>query len=184
MLAVRTSPQVYLRRADPFDAAALAELRAASLEEMGLLRACARSTFRERARRELWMLLRDERVDAWVLCVDGHVCGCACVVYWERLPYPEGSVHAEIAGVYVAPAQRGNGYASELVAEALAAARGRGARRIVVQPATPGAQLYARFGFAASGQLELSGRATHPTAQRARSQPSAPSRRGSNRRRA
>lgn len=155
MLAIEVASHVYLRQADAYDAAALAELRVAALTEMGVLRPCDAEDFVQRARRELWTMLRAERATAWLLCIDGRTCGCACVVFWERLPYPGNSLHAELAGVYVAAELRGKGYATELCAEALAAARARGVRTVVVHPAQPDTTLYRRFGFTSGGQLRL-----------------------------
>ncbi len=142
-----------LRGVDAFDASALAELRVASLIEMGLLAPPEAAAFLPRARREFWTLLREERMTAWVLVAEGVVAGCACVNFWNRLPYPGTSVHAELSGVYVAPPYRRRGIARELVGEALAAARSRGARRIFVHPTESSRDLYRRLGFEDSGQL-------------------------------
>jgi len=144
-----------LRPADAFDAAALAELRLASLTEMGLIAPPDAAEFARRSRREYWTLLREERLAAWVLCVDGRVEGCACVLFWNRLPYAPTSLHAEIAGVYVAPEFRRRGVARELVAEAVAVARGRGVRRIVLHSTDEMRPFYRALGFAESGQLRL-----------------------------
>jgi GNAT superfamily N-acetyltransferase len=147
--------RIHVRQADRFDAAALARLRVAALGEMGLLAPAEAPEFLARARAELWSMLGAERVAAWLLCIDDVVCGCACVVFWERLPYPGTSLHAELAGVYVAPEHRRRGYAAELIAEALATARAHGVRRVVLQPTDHTRALYARFGFGPSGQLRL-----------------------------
>ncbi len=148
-------PAVFLREADAADAADLAELRSASLLEMALLRPADAPAFRQRARHKFSSMLRDERLAAWLLVVNGELVGCASVVFWERLPYAETSLHAEVAGVYVAPEFRRRGFAALLVAEALATARGRGVRRIVLQPSRGSRTLYERFGFSDSGQMRL-----------------------------
>jgi GNAT superfamily N-acetyltransferase len=148
-------PELFLRQCDAADAAELAELRAASLLEMGLLRPSGAASFRRRARREFARMLRVERLAGWLLTIDGEVVGCACAVFWDRLPYPETSLHAEIAGVYVAPEYRRHGYARMLVAEALSSARARGVRRVVLQPGRNSRALYEAFGFNESGQLRL-----------------------------
>jgi GNAT superfamily N-acetyltransferase len=152
-----TRSALALRCADPFDAAALAELRVASVIEMGLLRPDDAPAFARRCRRELWDALRDDRLAAWLLAVDGRVEGCACVLFWNRLPYPGTSLHAEVSGVYVAPAYRRRGIARELVRETIAAARARGARRIVLNSTDEMRAFYRDLGFADSGQLRLDG---------------------------
>jgi GNAT superfamily N-acetyltransferase len=142
-----------LRQAGAFDASALAELRAAALIELGLLDPQASGAFLLRARHEYWTLLREDRVAAWLLLADGHAAGCACVVFFERLPYPHTSLHAELAGVYVAPPHRRQGIARELVGEALASARARGVRKIVLQPTGQTREFYRSLGFSESGQM-------------------------------
>jgi GNAT superfamily N-acetyltransferase len=142
-----------LRQADAFDASALAELRVAGLIELGMLDPLAAGAFLPRARGEYWALLREERVAAWMLLADGRAAGCACVVFFERLPYPQTSLHAELAAVYVAPPFRRQGIARELVLEALAAARARGVRKIVLQPTKQTRELYRSLGFSDSGQM-------------------------------
>lgn len=154
-MTVQMSAALVLRAADALDAPALAELRTAALLELGMLEPLAAEGFVQRARREYWALLREDRLAAWVLQAEGRLAGCACVLFWNRLPYAQTSLHAELAGVYVAPPYRRRGIARELIAEALATARSRGVRRIVLQPAEHASALYRSFGFAESGQLRL-----------------------------
>jgi GNAT superfamily N-acetyltransferase len=152
-VVVQMPAPLVLRQADAFDASALAELRVASLIEMEMLDPLAAAEFLPRARREYWTLLREERVAAWILLAAGRAAGCACVVFFERLPYPQTSLHAELAGVYVAPPFRRRGIARELVTEALAAAVARGVRKIVIHPTGQTREFYRAFGFSESGQL-------------------------------
>jgi GNAT superfamily N-acetyltransferase len=156
-VTIDSSIGICLRQAAVRDSAALAELRAASLTEMGLIRPAEASVFLRRARDEFGELFRTERIAAWLLKVDGVAAGCACALFWSRLPYPPSSLHAEIGGVYVVPAQRGRGYARELIAEAIAAARARGVCRIVLHPTERSRALYRKMGFTESGQLRLAG---------------------------
>ena len=149
----QTSAALTLRQADAFDAAALGEVRVAGLIELGLLDPLAADAFLPRARREYWTLLREEKLAAWLLVVNGRVAGCACVLFWDRLPYPGTSLHAELGAVYVAPPFRRQGIARELVGEALAAARARGVRRIVLNPTALTQDFYRSFGFDESGQM-------------------------------
>ncbi len=153
MVELRT--RVHIRQADEYDASTLAKLRVASLLEQDLLAPADVPAFERRAVGEFWTLLRSERAAAWLLDVDDRPRGCVCLVFWERLPYPGTSLHAELAGVYVAPEARRQGYAAELITEAIATARARGARRILLQPNPKTRDLYRRFGFAESGQLRL-----------------------------
>jgi GNAT superfamily N-acetyltransferase len=149
------SDTLLLRRACRFDAAALARLRAASLVEQALLLPHDAPAFERDAVHRFAALLRDDRIAAWLLEADGDVCGAACVLFWERLPYAEGALHAELAGVYVEPAYRRRGVARELCREAIAAARARSPRRIVVHPSLAGRALYRELGFVAGNEMRL-----------------------------
>jgi ribosomal protein S18 acetylase RimI-like enzyme len=86
---------------------------------------------------------------------NGRVAGCACVLYWDRLPYPPTSLHAELCGVYVAPEFRHRGIARELCTEALASAKARGVRKIVLNPTQELRGFYRSFGFDESGQMRI-----------------------------
>ncbi len=138
---------IYLRAADRFDARALAELRAASLVELELLPVGERATFAARAAVALDAMFADELLIAWVVCDGETVVGSCCAVFFERLPYPDGSRHAELCGVYVVPAYRNRGFATELVGEVVAAAGACGARKTFLRPSRASHALYARLGF-------------------------------------
>jgi GNAT superfamily N-acetyltransferase len=148
-------PSLYVCNAAAYDASALAALRAASLVEMGLLASADRQQFTIEARGEIFRMLREERIAAWLLVDNDRPVGCAIALFWHRLPYPNGMMHAEIAGVYVEPAYRGQGFARELITDAIDAATARGARRVVLH-ARPGTEkLYASLGFEASNEMVL-----------------------------
>ena len=142
-----------LRYAVDEDAPALAMLRTAALLELDLLGAAEAPVFRKRARREIAAMLRDERMIAWVLVAGDRVAGCACAIFWDRLPYAGSSCHAEISGVYVAPEFRRRGIARELVGEAIASARVRAVRRVFIAPAPRTREFYRSFGFDDAGWL-------------------------------
>ncbi|GAC1406868.1 MAG: GNAT family N-acetyltransferase [Candidatus Velthaea sp.] len=138
---------IYLRQADHFDAHALARLRAASLCEMGLLPPDEEAAFVARATRELAAFFRADRLIAWLAYDDARPVGSCCAMFYNRLPYPEGSLHAEISGVYVTPGFRGNGYAAELTREVMAVVRARGTRKTFLRPSKKAVPLYERLGF-------------------------------------
>jgi GNAT superfamily N-acetyltransferase len=144
-----------LRQAQAADAWDVAGLRYASLLEMGLIVPGERTAFVRRAAEVLFQLFMEEKLAAWLLLSDGVPCGCACALFWRRLPYPGSSLHAEIAGVYVAPHLRRRGYATELVREALASARARGVRKITLSPTEVGRTMYERLGFRDEVQMAL-----------------------------
>jgi ribosomal protein S18 acetylase RimI-like enzyme len=149
---------IYLRAADGLDSGSLAELRAASLVELGLLCAPDVDAFVGRASREFCALFRAERVAAWIACDADRVVASSCAIFYDRLPYPDGSRHAELCGVYVMPAYRKRGIASELVREVVAAAHAGGARKIFLRPTKTAKSLYARLGFVETELMTLDSR--------------------------
>jgi GNAT superfamily N-acetyltransferase len=136
-----------IRRAFSFDAAALARLRAASLLELERLDDAHAAAFARDAQADFTRLLAEDRLIAFVLCDGAEVVGSACAIFFERLPYPDGTLHAEIAGVYVAPAHRGQGWAARLVQAVVAATERRGVRKTVLHPSPLARPLYERLGF-------------------------------------
>jgi ribosomal protein S18 acetylase RimI-like enzyme len=155
MSMVQELTTISIRAAGAADAATLAALRAESLIEMKLLEPPAGPRFVEEARRRFEELFEQRMLQAWLLLDGASPIGCACVLFWNRLPYPDGALHAEIAGVYVAPGYRRRGYATRLTREAIAAARARNARKIVLHPTAAARSLYERLGFTAAQQMQL-----------------------------
>ena len=145
----------YLRMAARADAASLASLRRASLQEQGLLAPEEGDAFERRALYELLAAFDAGLVAGWLLVTDGRAAGCALALFWRRLPYAETSLHAEIASVYVEPALRRQGFARELCRETIALARARGVRRIVVHPSRSATGLYRELGFDDGNELRL-----------------------------
>ncbi len=154
---------LYLRAATRLDVVTLARLRVASALELGLLDPSDAPTFEASARRAFRELFASDRIVAWIAVLDDVPVGCACALFWTRLPYPEGSVHAEIAGIYVAPHARGRGLASELTREVVATARARGVRKTVLHPTPRAAPLYRRLGFVDGNELVLAPEALGPS---------------------
>ncbi len=152
---------IYLRNCDVLDCRSLAELRAASLIELGLLSPLASEPFSAQAARELSVFFRSDRIAAWIACDGERAVASCCAVFYDRLPYPDGSRHAELCGVYVVPQYRKRGLASELVGEVVAAARAGGARKTFLRPSKQATSLYRRLGFADT-ELMVAGNAAGP----------------------
>lgn len=144
-----------LRAATLADAPALARLRARSLAEQGLMPAAESEAFVATALREFAGLFASKAISARVVADRGEIVGCASVVFWQRLPYPGCSLHAEIAGVYVIPSCRGQGLATRLTLGAIADARAQGVRKIFLHPSAQAKGLYRRLGFVENTQLVL-----------------------------
>ncbi|HYZ16966.1 MAG TPA: GNAT family N-acetyltransferase [Candidatus Acidoferrum sp.] len=136
-----------IRRATEADAQELARLRVASLIEQGHLRDADPRPFELRAVDDFARLFREGRLVAWVLRSDDAIVGSACAIYFERLPFPDGTLHAELSGVYVAPSHRGAGCASRLVMAVVEEVRASRVRRTFLRPSPGARSLYARLGF-------------------------------------
>ncbi len=149
------SATYFVRDATRADAAQLARLRRASLLELGLLPPAGANAFERAAATEFAARLAEDCLTAKLLVCDGELAGSASVLFWRRLPYADTSLHAELAGVYVGPRYRRHGYARLLCEAALASARARGVRHIVVHPSEAGHALYRRLGFSRSNQMRL-----------------------------
>jgi GNAT superfamily N-acetyltransferase len=108
-----------------------------------------------RAQSELLDAFDTGMLAGWLLVSDGRVVGAALALFWRRLPYPDTSLHAELAGVYVEPAYRRHGFARELCRETIAVARARGVRRIVVHPAGAARAMYRELGFSSGNEMRL-----------------------------
>lgn len=148
---------IYLRAADQLDSGSLAKLRAASLIELDLLPTADADWFTARATWEYSALFRADRLTAWVACDGDRVVASTCAIFYDRLPYPDGSRHAEVCGVYVAPAYRKRGFAGELVREVVAAAQAGGVRKTFLRPSKTARSLYARLGFVDSELMTFAG---------------------------
>jgi len=144
-----------LRAATLADAPALARLRARGLAEQGLLPEAESEAFVVAALREFARLFAGKAISARVVADCGEIVGCASVIFWQRLPYPGCSLHAEIAGVYVVPSCRRQGLATRLTLSAIADARAQGVRKIFLHPSAQAKGLYKRLGFTENKQLEL-----------------------------
>jgi GNAT superfamily N-acetyltransferase len=152
---IEIQENIMLRQAQAADAWDIAGLRFESLMEMGHITRKERKNFIPRAAAEMFALFKEERLAAWLLIAEGIPSGCACALFWRRLPYANSSLHAEIAGVYVVPALRRNGFATELVREAVANAHARGVRKITLSPTEVGRSIYERLGFKDEVQMVL-----------------------------
>jgi ribosomal protein S18 acetylase RimI-like enzyme len=122
--------------------------------------------FHSTAIREIFTMIRSGELEGWLAETPMRAVGCACVVFWRRLPYADGNLHAEISGVYVEPELRRFGIATELVREAVGSARSRGARNVTLTPKENSRAMYERLGFVDCDRmlLNLSSQAAARTA--------------------
>lgn len=141
------------------DIPVLAGLRLALLEETGgVLGAADRGTltqaneafFRENLGSSLWQ--------SWVAEIGGETIAVGTLAFFLRPPYPgnpEG-IDAYFLNMYTLPLHRGKGAAGAILQAALACARQRGARKLILHATEAGRPMYAKVGFlASSSYMEL-----------------------------
>lgn len=129
------------------DVAAVAELK----EQWAALPEPAAPDQRRRFAETLasWIERRGASLIARVADHEAELVGMAWLVAFERVPNIDQTVRltGDIQSVYVAPAFRGAGVGSALVASLLEAADTRGIERITVSANHAAAPLYERLGF-------------------------------------
>jgi len=144
-----------VRDATPGDAAALAELR-------WEFRAGREPTVESHdafvARCTAWMraqLLAGHPWRAWVAAEEHHrIVGHVWLHTLDKVPNPNGDRerHAYLSNLYVTPASRG-GTGARLLETALEWASSNGVDHVLLWPTSRSRTLYARYGFAASGDF-------------------------------
>ena len=146
-----STPGAAVRVAGIADLEALLATRVALFRELGEGPTEAeREAFVLACRDALGVVLRDGRAAAWVaLAGDGSVCGSAILLEFPRLPSPRNLRDREgyALNVYVAPEARRQGFATALVAAAVAEGERRGLARIRLHATPSGRTVYARLGF-------------------------------------
>jgi GNAT superfamily N-acetyltransferase len=160
-----------VRRAGPPDSRALARLRMALLQETGgPLAPDERDALHQANQRFLLDTLDAPEWSTWVIDGDrdrhldgndrgddhgddGEPVAMCSVVIWRRPPYPgnAGGLDAYLLNMYTMPSHRGQGLARQLLQEALADTRRKGAARLVLHATEAGRPIYAEAGFEASG---------------------------------
>jgi putative acetyltransferase len=105
--------------------------------------------------------LRQPEITFWSVLEDGAIVGCGAL---KRL----GPGHAEIKSMRTAPARRGGGIASTLLAHLVAEARRLGYERLSLETGTddffrPARRLYEKFGFTYCGPFADYGPSPHNT---------------------
>ena len=139
-----------IRLATPFDTPALARLRYdfRAAQDPPVER---EADFIERCER--WMrdrLGQDGRWRCWVADDDGTLIGTLWLQLIEKMPNPVGEpeYHGYITSVYVEPARRNAGIASQLLRVCMVTASSLGIDALILWPSPRSRDLYTRQGFA------------------------------------
>lgn len=141
------TPAFEIRRAEPADAAALAELR----WEFRAGRDPAvedHQVFIDRCREWMARELAAQSWRAWIAVQEGHAIGQVWINLIHKVPNPiaERERHAYLSNLYVQPSARG-GVGTALLETALAWARAHGVDCVVLWPSALSVTLYQRHGF-------------------------------------
>lgn len=154
------APGFRIRPASPADVDQLVAARAALFRELGEgPDDASRRVFDAACRSAIQSTMNGSHCLAWLADTNGaEVIGSLVMLLFPRLPSPQMSGTAEgyILNVYTAPAWRGRGIASALLAAAEAEARQRGLARIRLHATALGRMVYERAGYRArTDEMEL-----------------------------
>ena len=144
-----------VRRADPEDAAALVDLRAAMIESVNGT-SVSDNGWRQTCEQMLCDKLMADSQEWAAYVVDGaDGVPVSCVVGWvlEHLPGPRNitSHRGYVASMSTAPEARGKGYGRAVFAALMAWFDAVGIDEVSLLASDMGAPLYAEFGFTVSG---------------------------------
>jgi GNAT superfamily N-acetyltransferase len=150
---VESEPAVEIRPARDDEHRAVAALRWEWTVGDAERRAGEREEFLDRAAE--WARHNTGSHTCFVAVRDGLVLGMAWLAVAPRVPSPNRFVRAngDVQSVYVAPAERGCGLGSRLVAAILARATDLGLERVTVHSSEVGLRTYEGAGFASSPLL-------------------------------
>ena len=140
---------VTVRSAMPDDAALLARLRFELRAALHELRE-DEAEFIERCTRWMRERLNDGgRWRCWIAEREGTTIGAVWVQLIEKIPNPIAApeCYVYLTNFYVRPEERGQGFGSQLLAEALSWTRSNNAELVLLWPTERSKSLYARHGF-------------------------------------
>jgi GNAT superfamily N-acetyltransferase len=143
-----------IRRAEPRDTDELVGLRLAFLREWGNVRSDDEvAALAPAIRRFVVETMLTGRLAAWLAEEDGRAVGTAWLSLRDRPPLVGNlaGVEAYLVNVYTLPEHRRKGIASALLEQAVGFARQTNARCIRLHAVETIAPLYARLGFARTG---------------------------------
>lgn len=144
---------MHVRPVTPSDAAALARLRVALLEETGGALALQARTEMLQANEAFFRAhMGDPAWANWCAENEGNIVAVGTLALFERPPYPgnpEGR-DAYLLNIYTLPAFRGQGASNGIVRAALAHAKACGVRKVILHATEAGRPIYEKLGFLAS----------------------------------
>jgi len=146
-----------IRRAEQADIPTLLDMRERMLIELGSDDPVRLADLRQFSTE--WMLpaMAEGRAFGWLAEREGSVVGGVSVTLLSTQPQyrsPRGRI-ASIYGLYVLPEARGEGTATRLVREAVAAMKSEGIDLVTLHAAEKARPIYERIGFATSPEMRL-----------------------------
>ena len=145
-----------LRPATPADAAVLADLWYAMLEECALLVERVEPRWREWVVEDFQAAIA-VGAQAWIVVEDaGSIVACGAAFFrGGRAANALTGVSAMLAGIYTAPTHRGRGLARTITERLLDICRTRGCRNVRLRASSAGRHLYESLGFSAGDEMIL-----------------------------
>ncbi|MCD7859695.1 MAG: GNAT family N-acetyltransferase [Firmicutes bacterium] len=102
-------------------------------------------------------LYQEEKLCHYLLYEDDNVIACGGAIIKEDVPFCffKTPMYGYIMDVYCVPEKRRNGYASEIMERLISWLQDNGVHNIKLKPSAAGRELYEKFGFGDSGEMEL-----------------------------
>ncbi len=102
-------------------------------------------------------LYQEEKLCHYLVYEDDTVIACGGAVIKEDVPFCffKTPMYGYIMDVYCVPEKRRNGYASSVMEQLIRWLQEKGVHTIKLKPSAAGRELYEKFGFGDSGEMEL-----------------------------
>lgn len=102
-------------------------------------------------------LYQDKKGCHYLAYENDSVVACGGAVIKEDVPFCffKTPMYGYVIDVYCIPEKRRNGYASAIMLELIKWLKRKGVHNIKLKPSATGRQLYEKFGFCNSGEMEL-----------------------------
>lgn len=102
-------------------------------------------------------LYQEEKACHYLAYENDNVIACGGAVIKEDVPFCffKTPMYGYIIDVYCIPEKRRQGYSSEIMKELLKWLHSKGVHTVKLKPSASGKQLYEKFGFRDSGEMEL-----------------------------
>ncbi len=102
-------------------------------------------------------LYQEDKLCHYLVYEDDKVIACGGAIIKEDVPFCffKTPIYGYIIDVYCIPEKRKNGYASRIMEKLISRLKDKGIHNIKLKPSAAGREVYEKFGFGDSGEMEL-----------------------------